>query len=131
VHTCFRATDAYPQVDDAIIDLDLDGPRATLIASGRLGPRSAGVLRTMLDALDAVPNPIHVRADGAREVADEFVSALFEAQVRRRHLELPGLVLDGAGAASDDEDGGAGAEVLRAAVRAWDVPSGRPETLLG
>jgi len=122
VHTCFRATDAYPQVDDAIIDLDLDGPRATLITSGRLGPRSAGVLRTMLDALDAVPNPIHVKAAGVREVADEFVSALFEAQVRRRHLELPGLVLDGADGATEDEDG---AGVLRAAVRAWDVPTVR------
>jgi hypothetical protein len=109
VHTCFRATDAYPQVDDAVIDLDLDGPRATLIASGRLGPRSAGVLRTMLDALDAVPSPIHVKADGVREVADEFVSALCEAQVRRHHLELPGLVLD-------DADGNRGAAVLSAAV---------------
>ncbi|HZY76428.1 MAG TPA: hypothetical protein VFE40_08920 [Jatrophihabitantaceae bacterium] len=109
MHTCFRATDAYPQVDDAVIDLDLDGPRATLIASGRLGPRSAGVLRTMLDALDAVPSPIHVKADGVREVADEFVSALCEAQVRRHHLELPGLVLD-------DADGNRGAAVLSAAV---------------
>jgi len=122
VHTCFRATDAYPQVDDAIIDLDLDGPRATLITSGWLGPRSAGVLRTMLDALDAVPNPIHVKAAGVREVADGFVSALFEAQVRRRHLKLPGLILDGADGATEDEDG---AGVLRAAVRAWDVPTVR------
>jgi hypothetical protein len=121
VHTCFRATDAYPQVDDAIIDLDLDGPHATLIASGRLGPRSAGVLRTMLDALDAVPNPIHVQADGVREVADEFVSALFEAQVRRRHLDLPGLVLDDASGAADDDHANGGANLLRAAVRAWDV----------
>lgn len=124
MHTCFRATDAYPQVDDAIIDLDLDGPRATLIASGRLGPRSAGVVRTMLDALDAVPNPIHVRVDGIREVADEFVSALFEAQVRRRHLELPGLVLDDVEEASTASDASGGAQVLRAAVRAWDVPAG-------
>ena len=116
MHTCYRATDAYPQVDDAIIDLDLDGSRATVIASGRLGPRSASVLRTMLDALDAVPNPIHVQADDAREVADEFVSALFEAQVRRERLDLPGLVLDGA----DDPGSRDGAAPLCNALRRWN-----------
>lgn len=132
MHTCYRATDAYPQLEDATIDLDLDGPHATLIASGRLGPRSAAVARTMLDALDAVPHPIHVRADGVREVAEEFVSALLEAQVRRRILQLPGLELDGASDAdtdgatdgATDGDRAGGVEVLRAAVLSWDAPTG-------
>jgi hypothetical protein len=98
LHTSFHACDTYPAIDDATIDLDLDRSRATVIASGRLGPRSANVLRTMLDALDAVPGPIHVRAEDIEQVSEEFVAAFVEADIRRQHLNLAGFVLDPPGA---------------------------------
>ncbi len=117
VHTLFRASDVVPTIDDATIDLDLEPDSATVITSGRLGPRSAGVIRTMLDALDAVPNPIHVQTEGVDDVTDEVVAALFEAEIRRRSLRLPGLVLDTPGPA------------VRAAVRRWTVD--RPQRTHG
>jgi len=94
VHTSFRASDSYCSLDDAIIDLDVDHAHATVSASGRLGPRSAQVLRTMLDALDAVTGAIRLRTKGGYEVSEEFVAVLVEAGVRRRKLRLPGLLLE-------------------------------------
>lgn len=94
MHTSFRASDSYCSLDDAIIDLDVDHANATVSASGRLGPRSARVLRTMLDALDAVTSAIRLRTKGGYDVSEEFVAVLVEAGIRRRQLRLPGLLLE-------------------------------------
>lgn len=94
VHTSFRASDSYCSLDDAIIDLDVDHASATVSASGCLGPRSARVLRTMLDALDSVTSAIRLRTKGVYDISEEFVAVLVEAGIRRRNLRLPGLLLE-------------------------------------
>jgi hypothetical protein len=73
----------------------------------------------MLDALDAVPGPVHVRSEEVEQVTEEFVAALVEADVRRRHLALSGLVLDGPDGSSPEPLPEPPHDPLYAAVERW------------